>query len=447
MQQFHRRSHKTPYLTIFISFLGVILVGTLLLMLPIATHDGEKLNFVQALFTATSAVCVTGLSCVPNLAVTFTLFGKIIIAILIEIGGLSFLTIAVFFFILTGAKVGISNRFLLREALNQNTSANIVKLIKKIVSISFVIQIIGTIFNILILAIFYRERFTFIESIGMGVFHAISSFNNAGFDVFGTSSSMITMSGANIGDVLLNINTMILIILGGIGFIVISDVLKKKRWKFFSMHTKIVLLVTTILLVGGTLLFYFTNNNMTFLQAMFQSVSARTAGFATIDMNELSSFGYLLMITLMLIGASPCSTGGGVKTTTLFVMICTIFYFAQGKKPKAFKRSIADSSVFKAFTLFSIAIIYVAIICGVISLLDPGVAIRKIIFEVVSAFGTVGLSMGITTTLSMGSLVALCLTMFFGRLGPLTIINLWNSNWMAESNEGVHYIEEKVIIG
>lgn len=406
--------------------------------MPFSTKSGESITFTESLFTTTSAVCVTGLSVIPDVGATFSVFGKIIIAILIEIGGLSFLTIAIFVFALAGVKLGLTERFLMREALNQNSVTGIIKLVIRIVKISLSIQFIGFILNIFPLLNYYDN---FWHVLGYSAFHTISSFNNAGFDLFGSSSLIMFKD-----DVFFNITTMLLIILGGLGFNVIYDIIKKRRWKKLSIHTRIVLPMTLILIVTGTVVFKFTMNT-TFLEALFQSVTSRTAGFATMEMTELSDPSYITMLILMLIGASPCSTGGGLKTTTLFTLVITIIFLARGKKPHMYHRSIATSSVFKAFSLVTLALSYIVVVIFILTLLNPTLGIKELAFETVSAFGTVGLSMSVTPSLSIASRFVICLTMLFGRLGPLTVISLWNRNWLREENNAVRYVEEKIIIG
>lgn len=440
MMKIKRKRKRIPYKVIVLSYLSVIIVGTILLWLPWSTRSGEQLKFIEALFMATSSVCVTGLSVVTNVGTTFTVFGKVVIAILIEIGGLSFITFAVFFFIITGAKIGIANRFLIKEALNQNALMGIVKLIKVIVKISFLIQLIGVMINFFALKSYYP----FWKTIGISIFHSISSFNNAGFDIFETELSMIPYSS----NLLLNINTMILIILGGIGFLVIDEVIRKRKWQKFSLNTKIVLQTTIFLIIAGTVLLKMAmKNEYTWLEAIFQSVSARTAGFASSDTSQLNNPAYLTILSLMIIGASPGSTGGGLKTTTFFVLIATIVSYARGKPTSAYYRKIHHDSVFKAFSLVALALMFLFLIILSISFSEPNLGLREIIFEVFSAFGTVGLSMGITNQLNTISLILLSSTMFVGRLGPLTMISIWNSRWLSETEGNIQYVEERIIIG
>ena len=429
-----------PYILIIMTFLGVILLGTFTLMLPISVNDGQLLNFVDALFTSTSCVCVTGLT-VINVASRLSIFGKIVTALLMEIGGLSFLTIAVCFFALLGGKIGIGNRYLLKETLNQNSIAGIVQLVKRIIIISFVIQFVGAILNYLALMKYYD--YNFLKTLGYSIYHSVASFNNAGFDIFG-SDSMIPFKD----DILLNISTMLLIICGGLGFIVISELVFKHSLRKLSIHSKIVLIMTFILIILGMLVFKLSMyNDITWLQALFTSVTCRTAGFTSISLNELPPAAYIMSIVLMFIGASPCSTGGGIKTTTLMVIFLTFIYYAQGKKPRLFHRRIADSSIFKAFVLFSITVLFVLTGTLIIGLIQPELTFEKLLFEVVSGFSTTGLTMGITTSLNTASRLIVCLLMFFGRIGPLTIIGVVNHNWMTESKENIQYVEERIIVG
>ena len=428
-----------PYIFIILSFLVGILVGTSLLALPISSTSGKNFGFVDSLFMATSAVCVTGLS-VMNVSVEMTIFGKIIMAILMEFGGLSFLTIAVFFFTIIGGKIGVSNRFLLKEALNQSSVKGIVALVRKIIFISFAIQTIGVIVNIF--ALLKYVDYNFWSALGYSIFHTIAAFNNAGFDIFG-SNSMIPFNN----DVFINSTTMLLIVLGGVGFVVLEDIVKCKSFKKLKLHSKIVLISTFTLILLGAFLLKISLNNITWLEAFFTSITCRTAGFSTIDMSNLAPAGYFVIIILMFIGASPCSTGGGIKTTTFAIIFLSIVYFARGKKTKAFERSISNAVIVKAFILTTVGIICCLVTTILVSIIQPELGTRETLFEVISAFSTTGLSMGITSSLNSANKIILCLMMFFGRIGPLTIIGVVNKSWMVESKENVKYIEESVIIG
>ncbi|MCR5462349.1 MAG: H(+)-transporting ATPase [bacterium] len=431
-----------PYFIIILTFLGVILTGTIFLLFPVSGGNGKSIGFVDALFMSTSAVCVTGLGTV-NVASGLSLFGKVILAILMEIGGLSILTIAIFFFTILGAKLSVSNKFLLREALNQSSVKGVTTLVIKIVIWASIIQLVGVILNMFALLPYYDGNFS--KALGYSVFHSIASFNNAGFDAFGTDS-MIGFKD----NLMLNTSTMFLIIFGGIGFIVLSDIIKKRNWKLLQLHTKIVLITTGVLIFFGALLIKLTAwTDITWLQAFFTSVTCRTAGFTTYDMSELTNHPatYVIIIFLMFIGASPCSTGGGIKTTTLAVAIISTVYYARGKKAKVFKRKIDDAQIFKSFVLIGVGIMIVMFGTFVVCAAQKEITLMEGLFEVVSAFSTTGLSMGITGSLNVFNKLFICLIMFTGRLGPLTIIGLVNKNWMTESNEEIQYVEESVIIG
>ncbi len=427
-----------PYLFIIISFICVIFVGTCLLALPISSKSGKSFGFFDSLFMATSATCVTGLATI-NVAFEMTVFGKVIMCLLMEIGGLSIITIGVFIFSILGAKIGVSNRILIKEALNQNSVKGIVALVRKIILLSLIIQFIGTIINLFALVPYYGS---FWKGLLVSIFHSVASFNNAGFDIFG-DSSMIEFSD----NIILNSSTMLMIILGSMGFVVITDIISKKSFKKLTLHSKISIITTIILIVVGTILLKLCTSNITWLEAMFTSVSTRTAGFTTIDLSDLSPASYSIIISLMFIGASPISTGGGIKTTTFAVILISIFYFARGKQNRVFKRKIPDTAIFKAFIIFVVAILAIFNCVVLISIAQPDLEFRKILFEVVSAFSTTGLSMGITQALNSFSKIVLSFLMLFGRLGPLTIIGVVNKKLFSETKESIRYVEEGVYIG
>ena len=430
-----------PYLIIILTFLGVIFTGAILLVLPVSGANGKSIGFVDSLFMSTSAVCVTGLGTV-TIATDMSLFGKIVMALLMEIGGLSILTIAIFFFTILGAKLSVSNKFLLREALNQNSVKGLTTLVEKIILYAAIVQFIGVVLNMFALVPYYGD---FGKGLAYSIFHSIASFNNAGFDAFG-DHSMIDFES----NLMLNTSTMFLIIFGGIGYIVLGDVIKKRNWKLLQLHTKIVLITTGILIFGGAILIKLTAwTDISWLQAFFTSVTSRTAGFTTYDMSKLVDHPatYIIIIFLMIVGASPCSTGGGIKTTTLAIALIATVYYARGKKAKIFKRRIDDAQIFKCFVLIGVAVVIILVGTFITCAAQPSLGLMEVLFEVVSAFSTTGLSMGITSSLNIFNKLFFCLIMFVGRLGPLTIIGLVNKNWMSDSNEEIQYVEESVIIG
>lgn len=438
-----------PQFLIIISFLCVILVGTLILLLPISTKDRKGLPFIDALFLATSSTCVTGLSTV-SVGEALSTFGHLTVLIMIEIGGLSFLTLVSFIYSLVGAKIGISSRLLMKETLNQDTSRGVVQLVKKVVPLAVIIQLIGIVLLFLIFK--FRYDYSFVTSLKYGLFHAVSAFNNAGIDIFRNEMpSLIPYSS----DVMLNVIIMVLITLGGLGFIVIIDVLSKRRWYKLQLHTKLVLIVTIIILVTGALgyklFFYLSGDNITWLQAFFQSVTTRTAGFASIDQARVEACkpAYLLSVIQMFIGASPCSTGGGLKTTTFSVIIISILCFSKGQTPNVFKRKINQQTINKVFILFVVEISYLAlaILLACVFEAKSPFSLESIAYEVISAFDTVGLSTGITSSLNVATKILIIITMFIGRLGPLTFISMWTSRTNLIMSRDVKFVEGKILIG
>lgn len=444
-----KKKHKSPYFWIIISFLSVIIIGTILLMIPFSTTKEGGLTFMEAFFTTVSCVCVTGLQVVSNPGEAFTFFGKLVMLILIEIGGLSFLTLTVFFLSAFKVKLGISESFLMREQLGQNTMKNLEGLIKKIVRLTLIIQAIGALITTFIIYFSHDSNlsFSFMDSLEIGIFHSVSSFNNAGFDIFGTPYSMIPYS-ANIP---LNIITMILIILGGLGYVVIIDIGQKKSFKKLTLHSKITLVTTTVLVIGGAILIKCSMfNDMTCLEALFLSVTSRTCGSTTYDLTKMSNTCYSIVIILMFIGGSSGSCAGGVKTSTIFVVILFIIYYIKGKSPKAFYRKISNKILLKSLALINFALLFDIVMTTIICAFESGnldITFKDILFEQISAFSTTGLSLGITQSLTAGSKICLCISMFVGRVGPLTFMAMMNKQWMYESEEKIKYVEEKIMIG
>ena len=441
-----RKIKISPSMFIFLSFFLVIIVGALLLWLPFSTKAGENgLNFVDALFTATSCVCVTGLTVVSNVGATMSIYGKIVMGILIEIGGLSFLTLAAFFVIIMGKKMGINARYLLRDNLNQNNIKDAFKIIRLVVLSALVIQTTGAILTFIALSIGYSDDYSLIEKIGISLFHSASSFNNAGFDIFGLDTSMAKFHS----DVFMNIVTMLLIIFGGLGTIVLVDLFELRKNKKLRLHSKIVLITSLSLITFGTLFFYIDgrNNDISFLESLFLSISTRTAGFSTFDLNKLDNSSLVVTCLLMFIGASPNSTGGGIKTTTVFIIIASLISFIRGKETEAFRRKISKEAVEKAIMLVILAAISISVSITLLALSEKNLSLTQIIFEVFSAFATVGLSLGITPTLTILGRLVIIFTMFIGRVGLLSIVNILNTRGDYEYKGSYQYIEEKVLIG
>lgn len=436
----------TPSRVLVFGFAGFILFGALLLTLPQATQDGLGLPFLNAAFTATSAVCVTGLVVVDT-ASTFTLFGQWVILFLIQVGGLGFMTFATLFAMLLGRKITLKERLLLQEALNQVSVEGIVRLTKSILKISFAIEAMGA----LILTLRWYSDFGWSKALYYGVFHSISAFNNAGFDLFGNFSSLT----AFVGDPIVNITIMLLIICGGLGFIVLADLLGPR--KKFRLHTKIVLQVSGALILLGAvfiLIMEFTNPKTLgplpfgtkVLAAFFQSVSPRTAGFNTVNLAGLYDTTLLSMIVLMFIGASPGGTGGGIKTTTFISIVLSVLSTYRSDPHVVLEgRTLPKDVIQKAWAITTSAAILVFLILSILSYTENS-DLLTVLFEVTSAFGTVGLSLGITPTLSSVGKMAIILTMFIGRVGPLTLAFVLSQK-KAKQVAHVKYPDERILIG
>jgi trk system potassium uptake protein TrkH len=355
--------------------------------------------------------------------------------LLIQTGGLGIAAFGVGVAVMSHKKVGLRDRQLVKESWNIGGYGGLVVLLRRVLVITAVCEGAGAILSALL---FMRDMPT-LKALGYGIFHAVSAFNNAGFDLNGGFSSLT----GYYGDAALNIVTAALIITGGLGFIVLLDLrangLKARK---FSLHTKVVLCTTAALLVIGTLLLY-ASEDITWLGAFFQSVSARTAGFATVDFSQFHTAGVLVMCFLMFIGASPSSVGGGLKTTTLFVLLVYVRAAATGGKQQAFRRKIPSEVFSKAFTLLLMGIIIVFAASLLIALCEPQLTMSQILFETISAYATVGLSMGVTPTLGVLSRIILIVTMFIGRVGPLTMVTLW----VYKPAPSYEYSEETLTVG
>lgn len=422
-----------PYKLITMGFLLCIIIGSILLWLPISHNDGVNVSFVDAFFTTVSAICVTGLASI-DLANSFNLFGKIIVALLIQIGGLGVVCAATSLIIISGQKIGIKKRMLIMNSLNLNSLKGVVKFVKTVIKITFSIELIGAILSFIV----FIKDYDFLRAIEISIFHSISAFNNAGFDILGDFQNLSNYRG----NVLINLITCSLIILGGLGFIVINDILEKKNIHKLQLHSKIVIKTTFILIIVGTLLIKLTGD-LTLLESLFLSISSRTAGFNTYPISMLGISSLLVVMILMFIGASPSSTGGGIKTTTIYTLFKSSIAICSNKDCESFRRKISSDVINKSMVmLFSgICIVIITVFC--LSISEPNFNLSDILFESISAFGTVGLSTGITPELATISKIILALTMFAGRIGPLTLLAIWSKK--GKSN--VSYPEENIMIG
>lgn len=441
-----------PALALAVGFLGIILAGALLLMTPMASRSGESIGLLPALFTATSATCVTGLTVVDTYS-TYSLFGQLVTLGLIQIGGLGFMVFAISVLVVTGKRITLRNRTLLRETMSMPGLSGGVRMAIKFLWIAVLIELAG----MALLSIRFVPRLGTAQGLYFGLFHAVSAFCNAGFDLFGTQGSLTAFAG----DPLVLVTISFLIIVGGLGFAVISDLIFNRfRIKRLSLHTKVVVLSTLILLAAGMLYYCLAewNNPLTLgfaqaaapeklLNAWFQSATTRTAGFTSFDQSKLSDASKLMTTILMLIGASPASTGGGIKTSTVAVILVIITSVVAGRQDyEVFGRRLPAAV---SRTALSVLVIYTILMLfgGVfLSLAEQGrFAMIDLLYEEASALGTVGLSAVGTPNLSAPSHALLILLMYFGRVGPLTMMLTFGN--VSRHPGTMHYPEEGILLG
>lgn len=423
----------TPARLIAFSFFLFILFGALLLFLPFSANETVNVSFVDALFTSTSAVCVTGLIAVDSYD-TFNSIGQAIIAVLIQVGGLGVTSIGVGLVLISGKYVDLKQRALVREAWNFNSFSGIAKLVKSVLCMTLCFELVGAFLSFLV----FRKDYPFSRALGISVFHSVAAFNNSGFDILGGFKNLTGYAD----NILLNLTTCLLIIFGGLGFLVILDVINKRSFHKLTLHSKVVILTTAILLAVGTILLCFAED-IPVLGAFFFSTSARTAGFSTYNVGAFSNAGLFILTILMFIGASPGSTGGGIKTTTFFVMVQTLRASITNQHCQSFRRKIPGEVITKAFIITGLSLFLVCTGSIVLCIMEPQYSFIQNLFEIVSAFGTVGLSTGITPDLGDDSKLLLTLMMYIGRVGPLTIASIW----FSKDRSPVHCVEEMISIG
>ncbi len=430
----------SPARIIALGFASVIFIGSLLLMLPCSVREGVEVRYIDALYTSTSAVCVTGLIAI-DVGTAFTPIGQFFLAALIQVGGLGVTSVGAFIIIAAGKKINMKGRSLIREASNLDSGKGTVRFIKSVFLTTVAFELIGAALSFLV----FIKDYPPLEALGISLFHSVAAFNNSGFDNLGLSGELY--NNINLipyqDNILLNLVTSGLIIFGGIGFLVIREVIDKRfRWKKLSMHTKVVISMSGALIVVGTILIKLTED-VTWLGAFFHSVSARTAGFSTYPLGQFSNAGLLVLTALMFIGASPGSTGGGIKTSTFFVLLQGIKSAATGKSEKGFRYALPKEAFKKASVITMLALGVVVFGTYLMVIMEPNIRLIDALFEVTSAFGTVGLSTGITGTLCDGSKILSILIMYIGRLGPLTVATLWHFT----KGERLEHPEGNIAIG
>ncbi|SFU28160.1 trk system potassium uptake protein TrkH [Clostridium sp. DSM 8431] len=430
-----------------IGFLVLIVAGAIILSLPISSKEGVYTNFLDSLFTSTSAVCVTGLVAVDT-GTYWSTFGQFVIILLIQIGGLGFMSITVFVAALLGKKITLKDRLYVQESLNTLSIHGIVKMVKYVISFVFIVEGIGA----LLLSTQFIPEFGLVKGMGYSFFHSISTFCNAGFDLMGNYSSVTSYSS----NAVVLITLSLLIIISGLGFTVILELLNYKNNKKLSIHSKIVLTMTLALIIFPTIFIFLleyknagTMANMSFgdkiLNSFFTAVSPRTAGFNSIDLAKMEIASIFLTIFLMFIGGSPGSTAGGLKTTTFAIAILTLISVIKGyEDTEAFGRRFSKELVYKAFALLMLGVTLVVTVTMILSITEYDIPFIDLFFEAASAFGTVGLTLGITQKLSVIGKIVIMITMYLGRVGPLTVML---ALMHRQKQRGFSYPEGKVLIG
>ncbi|CAH1209142.1 Ktr system potassium uptake protein B [Paenibacillus plantiphilus] len=440
----------SPPQTLALGFVLIILIGTILLMLPISTISGVSTPFIDAFFTATSATCVTGLV-IMDTGTHFSMFGQMVMITLVQIGGLGFMTMATMIALVMRKRISLRERLILQESMKQNSMDGIVRLIRKVLFYALFIELTGAI----LLTIRWSFDMPFAKAIYFGFFHSISMFNNAGFDLFGSIHAPFNSLAGYAHDPAVNLIVMLLIVLGGIGFIVIADLLEFPKNKKFTLHTKVVLSASGALIAISTItIFIFEYSNpltfepLTFAQkslgSLFQAISPRSGGVSTMDVADMRQATQFFIVILMFIGASPGSAGGGIKITTFVILLGAVIAMIRGKETIVFfRRSLSKDRVNKAITMTLLALMLIIFVSMVLSTTEDH-QFLEILFEVTSAFGTTGMSMGLTQDLTTFGKIMISIMMFLGRLGPLTLAYALTSK---PEKELIKYPEDKIIIG
>lgn len=444
MQKKNKR-RLSPVQILALGFAIVIFIGACLLTLPISSRDGSMTPFVDCIFTSTSAVCVTGLVTL-NTAEHWSYFGKTIIIMLIQIGGLGFMSFATMFSLLLGKRITLKERLIMQEAMNSFSLQGLVKLAKYVLIFTFSVEGIGALF----LSTKFIPQYGPLKGAYFSIFHSISAFCNAGFDLTGNS----LVPYVNNSVVILTISG--LIIAGGLGFSVWAEIYNFKSIKKLSVHARLVIFMTIFLIFGGwILMFLFEMNNPAtienlpmkgkLLASLFAAVTPRTAGFNSISTADMTNGGTALTIILMFIGGSPGSTAGGIKTATLGVLLMTVISVIKGREDtEMFERTISKELVYRAFVITVIAAGVVIATTMILTITEPGASLEYIVYEATSAFATVGITLGLTPKLSIIGKIIIALTMYIGRVGPLTLVLALSSK---KNGSSVKYPESKILVG
>jgi len=450
-----------PYFLVILSFIVIILVGAVLLMMPFSRTANNFGSFIDCLFLATSATCVTGLnSFTQGIGDELTFWGQLIVMLMIQVGGLGFITLLTFFITLFSKKLQFKNRVLLSAMVNSEDAAEVVLFVRKIILISASFETLGFLLG---LPVFLTNCNSVLEGLWYSLFHSISAYNNAGFDLFGSTSLIRGIGNAFIDGLptwayyYLCSYIMFLIVAGGISFVVVMDIFARRKFRQLRVFTKISLMMTGILLSVGFIVFFASEGFKSPFDALFQSVTCRTAGFATVDQDSLSVLGKAFSCFLMFFGGNPLGTAGGVKTTTLYIIILAMVCYLAGRKVTSFHRRYSNGVIVKAMSLVLLAVATIFISFTLVYIFESDLDMdttllsstksASLIYEVFSAFGTVGVTVGITPYLSIGSKIVISILMFIGRLGPITFFQLLGSKMSIDDQSKYHYVEEDFLIG
>ena len=450
IKAFKRKNIYTPVQILAMGFAMVIFIGAILLSLPIASQSGKITPFIDCIFTSTSAVCVTGLVTVDT-GTYWSYFGKTVIMLLIETGGLGFMSVATLVFFLLGKRITLKERLVMQEAMNVNSLQGLVKMVKYVLMFTFSIQVIGAV----LFSTQFIPQFGILKGIYYSVFHAVSAFCNAGFDLMGEFTSVTAYADNAV--IILTISA--LIVIGGLGFYVWVEIYNCSGFKRLSLHSRIVIYMTIVLIVGGAILMYiFEMNNPYTMQGMsikgkilssiFAAISPRTAGFNSIPLDKMTTAGNFLTIILMFIGGSPGSTAGGIKTSTAVLLFMTVVSVVRGREDtEIFQKRINKELVYKSFVITILSLVLVITVTMILSITEqPNIPFEYFLYEATSAFATVGLTLGLTTKLTFVGKIVISLTMYAGRVGLLTIILALAKNKSSKSGT-IKYPEDKILIG
>ncbi len=447
MKKYISNVKLNPVQILSLGFICVIVLGTFILSMPISTADGNGTKYLDSLFTATSAVCVTGLITVDT-GTHFSILGQFVILILIQIGGLGFMSLTTFIAVLLGKRITLRDRLIMQESMNTFKIEGLIKMVKYVVLFTFIVELSGALF---ILPTFLR-RYSMGKSLFFSLFHSVSAFCNAGFDLNGGFSSLTSYTSNSFFIIIISL----LIIIGGLGFSVIIELWNYKKKRRLSVNAKIILTTTALLISIGTIfMFVFEYNNLhtigslsfkdKLVNSYFAAVSPRTAGFNSISTGDMTLPGKLLTIILMFIGGSSGSTAGGIKTSTFGIVILTVICVLRGREEtEAFGRRFSKDIVYKALTLVTVGVIWVLCVTMILTVMEPEQEFIDLLYEAASAFGTAGLSTGVTQEIGSISKIILIISMYIGRVGPLTVLF---AIVKSSKKKGYKYPEGKILIG